>query len=64
MVENPDGLMTIEKSDGRRKCPKCGEENKNMIHESVDKGHIISDYPRVYGKKYRCGKCGVEWRER
>ena len=64
MVENPDGLMTIEKSEGRRKCPKCGEENKNMIHESVDKGHIISDYPRVYGKKYRCGKCGTEWRER
>ena len=64
MEENPDGLMNIEKSDGRRKCPKCGEENKNMIHESVDKGHIISDYPRVYGKKYRCGKCGAEWRER
>ena len=64
MEENPDGLMNIEKSDGRRKCPKCGEDNKNMIHESVDKGHIISDYPRVYGKKYRCGKCGAEWRER
>jgi hypothetical protein len=35
-----------------------------MIHESTDKGNIISDYPRVYGKKYRCGKCGVEWREK
>jgi hypothetical protein len=64
MGERNDGLMTIDKTDGRRKCPKCGEENKNMIYESVDKGNIISDYPRVYGKRYRCGACGQEWREK
>ena len=64
MGENQDGILTIDKTDGRRKCPKCGEENKNMIHESTDKAHIISDYPRVYGKKYRCGTCGIEWREK
>lgn len=60
----PDDLLTIEKIEGRRKCPKCGEENKFMIHESTDKMNIISDYPRVYGKKYRCGNCGIEWREK
>ncbi|MFX0074591.1 MAG: hypothetical protein ACFE96_04070 [Candidatus Hermodarchaeota archaeon] len=58
-----DKILTIEKTEGRRRCPACGEENKNMIHESVDKNRIISDYPRVYGKKYRCGRCGQEWKE-
>ncbi len=53
MGEEKNNILTIEKTDGRRKCPNCGEENKNMIHESTDKSHIISDYPRVYGKKYR-----------
>ena len=59
-----DSILTIEKVDGRRRCPSCAEENKNMIHESTDKGNIISDYPRIYGKKYRCGICGQEWREK
>ncbi|MFX1354191.1 MAG: hypothetical protein ACFFGP_09545 [Promethearchaeota archaeon] len=59
-----DDLLTIEKVDGRRKCPKCGNEDKMLIHESVDKGNIILDYPRMYGKKYRCGQCGIEWREK
>jgi gamma-glutamylcyclotransferase (GGCT)/AIG2-like uncharacterized protein YtfP len=59
-----DSILTIEKSDGRRVCPKCGNENKMSIHESVDKSNIILDYPRVYGKKYRCGECGIEWREK
>ena len=26
----PNGMLTIEKTDGRRKCPSCGEENKYM----------------------------------
>ncbi len=64
MEEKPDEILTIEKIEGRRKCPSCGEENKNMIHESVDKTRIINDYPRVYGNKYRCGQCGTEWREK
>ena len=63
MGEELNGLLTIERGEGRRKCPSCGEENKNMIHESTDKNRIINDYPRVYGKKYRCGRCGQEWKE-
>jgi len=57
-------ILTVEHIDGRRKCPECGNENPLMLHESVDKGNIILDYPRMYGKKYRCGECGVEWREK
>ncbi len=59
-----DSILTIEKSDGRRRCPKCNIEDKLMIHESIDKSNIILDYPRVYGKKYKCGQCGIEWREK
>ncbi len=58
-----DKILSIEKTEGRRRCPSCSEENKNMIYESTDKKRIISDYPRVYGKKYRCGRCGQEWKE-
>ena len=64
MGEDSNDLLTIERGEGRRKCPSCGEENKNMIHESTDKTNIINDYPRVYGKKSRCGRCGQEWREK
>ncbi|MBY9008074.1 MAG: hypothetical protein KGD63_15135 [Candidatus Lokiarchaeota archaeon] len=59
-----NSIITIEKSEGRRVCPKCNEEKKNMLHESVDKSNIIMDYPRVYGKMYKCGACGAEWREK
>ena len=64
MGEESKGLLAIERTEGRRKCPSCGEENKNMIHESTDKTNIINDYPRVFGRKYRCGRCGQEWREK
>ena len=63
MGEENSDMLTIEKSEGRRKCPSCGEENKYKIKESTNKNHIIMDYPRVYGKKYKCGQCGTEWRE-
>lgn len=59
-----DSIMTIEKPEGRRRCPKCNIEDKSLIHESVDKSNIILDYPRIYGKKYKCGQCGIEWREK
>lgn len=59
-----DSILTIEKTEGRRVCPNCGEEHQSMIHESVDKSNIIMDYPRMYGKKYKCGNCGTEWREK
>lgn len=64
MGEEPNDILTIEKSEGRRKCPSCAEENKIMIHETTDKKNIILDYPRVYGKKFKCGSCGTEWREK
>ncbi len=59
-----DSVITIEKLEGRRKCPQCNNESKNLIFESIDKSNIILDYPRMYGKKYRCGACGCEWREK
>ncbi|MFO8020153.1 MAG: hypothetical protein R6U96_16130 [Promethearchaeia archaeon] len=62
--QESDDILTIEKSEGRRVCPRCDESSKDMIHESVDKGNIILDYPRMYGKKYRCGSCGCVWREK
>ncbi len=64
MSEDKNDILTIDKPEGRRKCPSCGEENKFMIHEETDKTQIIMDYPKVYGKKYKCGKCGTYWRER
>jgi hypothetical protein len=57
-------ILTVEKLEGRRKCPECGTDDPHMIHESVDKSNIVLDYPRVYGKKYLCGQCGCIWREK
>jgi len=57
-------IITVSPAEGRRKCPECSNDNPLMIHESVDKGNIILDYPRLYGKKFSCGQCGVQWRER
>lgn len=62
--QTDDSIITVEKIEGRRKCPNCANEDKMMIHESVDKSNIILDYPRMYGKKYRCGLCGCLWREK
>lgn len=57
-------VKTISKPMSRRRCPKCGNSDKFMIREMIDKENIILNYPRVYGKKIRCGLCGVEWREK
>ena len=46
----------------RRKCPNCGNSNPASIHEKVDKTRIIMESPRMYGKKYICGECGMEWK--
>ena len=62
--QTDDSIMTIEKLEGRRKCPNCANEDKMMLHETVDKSNIILDYPRMYGKKFRCGLCGCLWREK
>ncbi len=64
MGEKTNEIMDIDAPEGRRKCPKCGEDNKFKIKESTDKSVILLDYPKVYGKKFKCGQCGVEWREK
>ncbi len=56
------GKGKILQGVSRRECPKCGNNNKPLIREILDKTHLISDYPRMYAKKYHCGECGVEWR--
>jgi len=56
------GKGPIVEGMSRRECPICGNTNKTQIHETIDRTHIISAYPRMYGKKYKCGSCGREWR--
>jgi hypothetical protein len=56
------GKGQIVQGVSRRECPKCGNNSKPLIRETIDKTHLISDYPRMYAKKYHCGDCGVEWR--
>ena len=59
-----DGYMVIPKPEGRRICPVCGPSNLYKIHEIIDKEDLICSYPRVYGKKFICDQCGIEWKER
>ncbi len=57
-------ILTIPKTEGRRYCPICGnDESFFKIHESIDKNYIISHYPKIYGKKYSCDGCGCIWHE-
>lgn len=49
-------------TEGRRKCPNCGNPNPASIQELDDKTRIIMNYPRMYGKKFKCGECGIEWK--
>jgi hypothetical protein len=46
----------------RRKCPTCFNTNKKYIREIPDKSNILMQYPRIYGKKYKCGLCTTSWR--
>ncbi|OLS14930.1 MAG: hypothetical protein RBG13Loki_1443 [Promethearchaeota archaeon CR_4] len=55
-------LIEVPGSSERRQCPKCHEVNPYMIKELTDKTKILNNYPTIYGKKYKCGKCGSEWR--
>ncbi len=59
---NIENIGVIKTSEGRRKCPICGNENLRLIREVEDKTKVISVYPRLYGKKLKCGQCGAEWR--
>lgn len=56
------GKGPIVEGISRRECPICGNNSKALIHEIIDRTHMISAYPRMYGKKYKCGNCGREWR--
>lgn len=53
---------SIVEGTSRRECPICRNTINATIHEIIDRTNIILDYPRIYGKRYRCGKCGQEWR--
>jgi len=46
----------------RRQCPHCDNNRHMFIHEEIDKTNIILAYPRIYGKKYKCGVCGTQWK--
>jgi hypothetical protein len=67
-IEKRVELLPIKKilkrisDDMRRMCPVCGNQNRKMIREVLDKKYVIMDYPRVYGTKLICGLCGAEWR--
>ena len=63
-VRNDDGCIVIPKPEGRRLCPICGPSNLYNIHEIIDKDDILCSYPRIYGKKYVCDQCGIEWKEK
>lgn len=58
---NSSNMVVLENPIGRRRCPSCGDEGS--IHEVTDKSIVLMDYPRIYGKKKYCGKCGFEWRK-
>ncbi len=62
-LENEQTEVSIDQSESRRKCPQCGNQKKQSIQELLDKTNIILAYPRIYGKKYKCGQCGNEWRK-
>ncbi len=57
-----DREILIQRGDGRLQCPKCKNSNRNMTREVEDRTRIIMDYPLIFGKKYICGQCGIEWR--
>ncbi|MFX1425038.1 MAG: hypothetical protein ACFFBE_01195 [Promethearchaeota archaeon] len=57
---NINSKVVVENPIGRRRCPSCGDESS--IHEVTDKSIVLLDYPRIYGKKKYCGKCGSDWR--
>ena len=64
LFRNTGEILVIPKTDGRRICPICGnDDNFFKIHESIDKSYIICHYPKIYGKIYHCDACSCTWRE-
>jgi len=60
-LSNDKSKSNIQSTESRRLCPQCGNRNLRLIREVEDKAKIISTYPRIYGKKYKCRECGFEW---
>lgn len=52
----------IIKETVRRKCPTCLNTSKKYIREFTDKTNVLMQYPRIYGKKFKCGICTTEWK--
>ena len=68
-IELEPSVPTIKSSEkpvvegySRRECPICGNNRHMFIYEEIDKKNIVMDYPRIYGKKFKCGKCGGFWK--
>ena len=59
-----DKILIIPKPQGRRVCPICGPSNMYKIHEIIDRDEVLCAYPKIYGKKYICDQCGIEWKEK
>lgn len=62
--EFDDKILIIPKPQGRRTCPICGPLNLYKIHELIDRDDLLCAYPKIYGKKYICDQCGIEWKEK
>jgi len=60
----PEHEIMIQKGEGRLACPKCGNDQRNLIREVEDPTNIIMAYPRILGKKWICGKCGTEFKKK
>ncbi len=55
-------VITEIRNTIRRTCPNCGNNNRKLIRELIDRENIIMENPNIYGLKYICGNCGYEWK--
>ncbi len=62
--EAPAAAPAVAEGGARWVCPHCGNSDRRMIRELVDKTVLLNAYPPIYGKKLNCGKCGKEWRHK
>jgi len=62
--EVPAATPSVVDAGARWVCPHCGNNERRMIRELVDKTVLLNAYPPIYGKKLICGKCGKEWRHK
>lgn len=64
VIEFDADVLNVEEiimGGDRRQCPICGNQDKRLIREIIDRTHVISAFAGLYGKNYKCGKCGTEW---